>query len=255
MGTRVRLPSPDPPGLQAYISPECTLFSFCSQMYDHHNIQWEPISALLEAPTQLAGVLRLTVSHNASALYFSHGRSWHQTLCNIPFRQHQCNYQKCSYFSNLPRYFDPLVDYVLSGNPAKFIESSYTAPWEGVSTTVNRMAFPGPCALAIPHSSTDHSQILLSWPRRRIAELHGPCQPRIIGSGDPVLETPYVTEASPAFPVSKGPPGKTYERVHVKQMATRITHFPLYTEVSPFRVIVIGTTHYGGRHSRRVYGI
>ncbi len=128
MGTRVRLPSPDPPGLQAYISPECTLFSFCFQMYDHHNIQWEPISALLEAPTQLAGVLRLTVSHNASALYFSHGRSWHQTLCNIPFRQHQCNYQKCSYFSNLPRYFDPLVDYVLSGNPAKFIESSYTAP-------------------------------------------------------------------------------------------------------------------------------
>ena len=26
-------------------------------------------------------------------------------------------------------------------------------------------------------------------------------------------------------------------------MATRITHFPLYTEVSPFRVIVIGTAH------------
>lgn len=73
--------------------------------------------------------------------------------------------------------------------------------------------------------------------REIIPDFYGPSQLIIIGCGEPVLITPYVSETGSAFPVFTGPSGETYEKIQVTRTAMKIKQPASYTQVSPFRAM------------------
>lgn len=73
-----------------------------------------------------------------------------------------------------------------------------------------------------------------------IPDRHSPCQLTIIGCGELVLETPYITETGSVFPIFTGPSGRTYEEIHMTRTAVGTIRPRSYAQISLLRATWFG---------------